>query len=83
MKTTSAASSNTLSTRGESLPSTTTKSKDLQVKNSFMILTFDGATGKLKTMENRQNGVKTNVTFDLLFYKSHDGNNSKVTGEIE
>ena len=60
---------------GEMLPPTT---KDVVIQNSRLALTFDGVTGKLRTIANLGNGQKTNVTFDLLYYKSHPGNNSKV-----
>ena len=63
------------STLAEFLPKT---KKDVQIQNSFFVLTFDGATGKLKTMENKNNGLKANVSIDLMYYESHPGNNSQV-----
>ena len=49
--------------------------EDFSISNSMLRLTFDGATGRLKLVENLKENMSTPVTQELRWYNASAGNN--------
>ncbi|KAK3085464.1 hypothetical protein FSP39_003781 [Pinctada imbricata] len=51
-----------------------TSNKDISMNNTYIAVTFDGATGNLKMIKNLQSGVSAQVDHHMQYYTSHFGN---------
>lgn len=50
---------------------------DFTIKNEFLVLTFDGSTGLLKSVANLENSLTVSLSQTLQYYTSFAGNNSE------
>lgn len=54
---------------------------DVQIENSQLRVTFDGASGRLSRIENKVSGVVTVVNQSWYWYNSSTGNNAENKGQ--
>jgi len=49
---------------------------DINIKNDFLSLTFDGTTGLLKSLTNLERSLSIDITQSLMYYRGYVGNNN-------